>query len=85
MTCTHTIWSLVLDNDDGTSCQLFATEAEADAACMAIMVEAWAGRADPIPATWREAWEEIEAEGCDFWVVLDWHEIALPCNAKTEA
>jgi hypothetical protein len=76
----HTVWSLVHDTDGGTYCHLFGTEEERDARCSMIMAEEWSrqGRTAPLPADWRDAWEEIEANGCDFWVVLDVHEVALP-------
>lgn len=75
-----TIWSLVHDTDGGTDCYLFGTEAERDARCAMIMAEEWSrqGRTAPLPETWREAWEEIEADGCGFWIVLHQHEVALP-------
>jgi hypothetical protein len=75
-----TIWSLVHDTDGGTDVHLFGTEAERDARCAMIMAEECSrqGRKLPLPATWREAWEEIEADGCDFWVVLDEQKVTLP-------
>lgn len=71
------IYSLVVDNDSGTSTHLFYTEAERDARCQMIMASAWIdnGWSEPVPTDWRIAWEEIEAAGADFWVSLGEHEI----------
>lgn len=71
------IYSLVVDNDSGTSTHLFYTEAERDARCQMIMASAWSdnGWPEPVPADWRDAWEKIEAAGADFWIVMAEHEI----------
>ena len=80
MTHTHIVWSLVHDSDSGTATFLFGSEAELDSKAALIMEEDWAAcnRKQPMPADWREAWEIIQSDGCDFWISTDTHEVVFP-------
>ncbi len=75
-----TIWTLVHDSDAGTRTEVFTSQAQLDARACEIMTEAWRENnwPDQPPTDWREAWELIDAAGCDFWISTDEHEITLP-------
>jgi hypothetical protein len=76
---TIEIWSLVIDSDSGTEIEIFGTEAERDARCLAVCAAAWqdAEYLEPMPADWRAAWETLESDGCDFWLAMDRHTLPV--------
>lgn len=77
-----TIHSLVIDDDNGTSVEIFYSEAERDARCSAITSAAWdtntwfdGEKPAQKPADWRQAYEDLEAGGWETRLILDFHEI----------
>lgn len=72
------VFSLVTDSDAGTEVEVFGTEAERDARCAMICAAAWsdAGKTEPCPSNWRDAWETL-SETADWWLVVQDHELPL--------
>lgn len=71
------IWSLVIDTDGGTTVELFTTEAAREARCAAVVADWW-GKDNPhMPDDWREALAQLSERLCDFWLVLNDHEVTL--------
>lgn len=80
--CSHAarlnVYSLVVDNDGGTTTQLFTTAKERDTRALMIVAEEWSRlkKPEPIPADWREAYDALD--GAEFWFCATDHELPLP-------
>jgi hypothetical protein len=71
------VWSLVIDTDGGTTVELFTTEAAREARCASVVADWW-GKDNPhMPADWRDALAQLSERLCDFWLVLNDHEVTL--------
>jgi len=74
---TITIYSLVIDTDGGTEVELFTDPAARDARCAKIVAEWWGEDNTRMPADWREALAQLSDSLCDFWLVLNEHQIEV--------
>jgi hypothetical protein len=74
-----TIYSLVIDSDGGTDCELFSTAAARDKRCHELCAEAWERSAawnddGPMPDNWQDAWEVL-SESADWWLATHDHDM----------
>lgn len=70
------IWNLVTDSDAGTFSEIYFTEAERDARCLALCADHWVAQDGPMSADWSVAYAVMQGRSCDWWFHLSEHDIS---------
>jgi hypothetical protein len=67
------IFSLVTDSDAGTFCEIYHTEDERDARCLALCADLWED--GEMPPNWRDAYSYMQNRSADWWFHLSEHDL----------
>lgn len=82
------IWTLTINDNDGTSTKVFTDRAALDEVAWPWVREAWKNHGDgkPIPETWEAAMEQLAENAMSFydWIGAQEHEIEVPAPGLTK-